>query len=113
VTNFSEHNKATAREGSLRMEPFWELRRSLYKKLSWLFALSGLLLGRQTEAKPASFPERIAAVQKTLNALPSAIREPLILRAQWGNWNNWVNWNNWNNWANWANWNNWGNFSNF
>jgi hypothetical protein len=81
-----------------------------FKKLAWFFLLSGLLFGRTSEPEPASITERVAAVKKAVQQLPPALREPFIMRAQWGNWGNWANWNNWNNWANWANWNNWRNF---
>jgi hypothetical protein len=84
---------------------------SLLRKISWLLVFCGILLGRTAEAR--SIDKRVAAVQKAVQDLPPAIREPFTFRAQWGNWGNWRNWNNWANWANWNNWNNWGNWRNF
>ena len=89
------------------------LGRSVFKKISFLFVFGGLLFGRTTEPKSPSVPERIAAVQKAVQELPTTLRQPVIFRAQFGNWGNWNNLNNWANWVNWNNWNNWGNWSNY
>jgi hypothetical protein len=89
---------------------------TLRKFILLVFVFLGLLSGKTTQSRASdtpSIPERIAAVQKSVQALPEAIREPLMFEAQWGNWANWANWNNWNNWGNWANWNNWNNWGNW
>jgi hypothetical protein len=84
-----------------------------FLRVSLLFVFGGLLFVRPTDSKARSIPRRIAAVQKAVERLPAEVREPFILRAQWGNWGNWNNWNNWANWANFNNWNNWGNWMNY
>jgi hypothetical protein len=84
------------------------------KSLPFALVLGGAVLGRTSASeRPSSIPERIAAVQKAVQKMPPDVRQPFLLRAQWGNWANWNNWNNWANWANFRNWNNWGNWANF
>jgi len=97
------------------------------KALCSIFLAGGLFGGAAQAAvpKPASIPDRVAAVR---NALTLKVTEAQQLGgheaiqklpyaqfevASWLNWVNWPNWNNWRDWNNWANWSNWRNWINF